>query len=108
MLPYKVRVMPDHDENSQYESNAKEQHGRPRKESNRGFVEEQEEGFWEEVDKFSQDSDQREGSSNLVWADQFWQDRPATRKWGWWVMTMEENLVPVGPKDQKQKRTREV
>ena len=38
-------VLPDHDEDGQYKSNTKEQHGRPWKEPNGGFVEEQEEGF---------------------------------------------------------------
>ena len=62
-------VLPDHDEDGQYKSNTKEQHGRPWKEPNGGFVEEQEEGFWEEVDKFAEDSDQWEGSSDLIWAN---------------------------------------
>ena len=71
-----VCLSPDHDQNGQHKSNTKEEHRRPGKEPDRCFVEKQEERFREQVDEFAEDSDQRERSSDLVWADQLRQGRP--------------------------------
>ena len=69
-------LLPDHDQNGQHKANTKAEHRCPGKEPDRCFVEEQEERFREQVDELAEDSDQRERSSDLVWADQLRQGRP--------------------------------